>query len=69
MHSCVENRLRKWARRHTIAMHDNYAIANVGNDLSNILKIELVLLLAVPVFPLPIRDNDVSREMQSERIY
>lgn len=60
MHNCVDNKLKKSARQHTIAVHDNCVIIVAENDLSNILKSESVLLPIVPVSPLLIRDNDVS---------
>lgn len=60
MHILVENKRKKLALPHTNAVHDSCAIAVVGIDQSNISKIDSVLLLIAPVFPLSIRGSDVS---------
>lgn len=54
------NTLKKLARAHMNAVHDNCAIINVGNDQSNILGIVSVLHLIGPVFQLSTRGSDVS---------
>lgn len=69
MHNLVENKLRKLALPHTFAAHDSCVIIIEGNDQSNISKIDLVLLPVVPVFPLLIRDNDVSTISKRRQSY
>lgn len=67
MHSYSENKRRKLPLQHTIAMHDNYAIANVEIDQSNILKIDSVLHPIVPVSPLLTHGSDVSNEDEDDK--
>lgn len=55
------------ALRHTVLVHDSCVIISAGNDQSNILKNDSVLVPIDSVSPAPIHDSDVSEQHDKKK--